>query len=82
MIDNRTATVFIHESILFEMLGLKFLDASIVSIEVKHYGIEMKIKGNDERIPEGIDYPDSVIILKTVQGHIEKTDNSFDNSGV
>lgn len=76
MSDDRTATIFIHESILFKLLGMECLCANIVSSEAKQYGIEIKIKGNDDRIPEGLDYPDSVVIQKHIQGYIKK------NSGV
>ena len=70
----RTAKIRITPTVLFDMIGLEHFWGTVVGAEVNNAtgNIEMKIIGDDERIPEGEDFPDCHVIVTKIQSHIKK----------
>jgi len=58
----RTATIKLNSALLFELFGLKYLDARIDSIKCLslpgQQGIVIKLSGDDDRLMDSGDYPD------------------------
>lgn len=69
----RTAKVGIDVSILFEVLGIKFFDGRVESIEIDRnkYSQEdiiyLKVSGWDDRLPDKEDYPECLIETESIQ---------------
>ena len=70
----RTATIKITQSLLFDLLGLEYFRGTFVEAEVDEAGglLKLKIQGEDERIPEGDDYPACYVIATKIISCIEK----------
>ena len=70
----RTAKIRITPTVLFDMIGLEHFWGTVVGAELSPTtgNLELKIIGDDERIPEGDDFPDCNVIVTKIQSHIKK----------
>jgi hypothetical protein len=72
----RTARIEIDQQLLFELIGLKNMDANIVNVETYNTSnrntMRLSILGNDDRLPDSADYPDCMVTCTRIESHIEK----------
>lgn len=69
----RSATIKISVELLFNLIGLKNLDSWAVDSKIISNGdcIEIKLLGNDDRLPDGEDYKECLVVAQTFQSHFE-----------
>ena len=74
---KHSASILVSQPMLFEVLGLgKYFAGHIDDIDIEPLGenIVIRISGNDDRMPEGDDYPLCNVVCKVIDSHFQKVE--------
>jgi|WetSurMetagenome_2_1015567.scaffolds.fasta_scaffold1322013_1 hypothetical protein len=71
-----SATIKIPEEMFFELIGLEYFDGHIEDISIIfdcERMLNIRIQGEDDRLPKRVDFPYSNVIAQRIESFIKET---------
>jgi len=68
-----SAILRLSQDAFFQLFGLKDFDGDIMEIQIDdNCDILIKVLGQDDRLPDNLDYPECHLVTKTIISHLEE----------